>query len=68
VDWHPSGTAIAVNLNLRDEVLFLRVARAEDGHATLQGRGGPCASPGTRSSAASRRMTGNDGWRFKNRA
>ncbi len=41
VAWHPSGKAIAVNLNTRDGIAFFRVAAGRDGAPTLHAWGAP---------------------------
>ncbi len=41
IDWHPSGQAIAVNLNTMDEVAFFRVAAQENGAVSLSPWGAP---------------------------
>jgi sugar lactone lactonase YvrE len=40
-DWHPAGDAIALNLNTRNEVLFLRVAAGAEGQVSVQPWGAP---------------------------
>ena len=42
-EWHPSGQAIAVNLNTRGQIAFLQVAEGPDGRFALQPWGAPVA-------------------------
>jgi DNA-binding beta-propeller fold protein YncE len=42
-EWHPSGRAIAVNLNTRGQIAFFRISAATDGRRTLQPWGAPVA-------------------------
>ncbi|MGK6308203.1 lactonase family protein [Variovorax sp. DT-64] len=40
-DWHPSGRFLSVNLNTRNQILFLAVTAAPDGKVTLAPWGAP---------------------------
>jgi 6-phosphogluconolactonase (cycloisomerase 2 family) len=42
-EWHPSGRAIAVNLNTRGEIAFFQVSAGTDGRMTLRPWGAPVA-------------------------